>query len=743
MEDKTPHNSVLNLSKTTKLSSAELSLLDKGMSFIPYHKVKKWDNKLGIHDLTRYHRRLKLAFFFEDDDNDDSLDGDIPRFTPPSQWEPRDSKIPRNLKKLITRDLETLTSLVPHDLDQRHNNLTESEQKAMHNLTKKDNLVLKVSDKSNTLVVMDRDEYVTEALRQLNDSNFYVKLEKPIFQDTASEYLDLLFQLRDQEFISDKQLQYLRGAPNPRARTFYLLPKIHKEKTKWSSPHMPPGRPIVSDCSSESYQIAEYLEYHLHPLSDKHPSYLKDTYDFIEKVKHISLNQHDWLFTIDIDSLYTNIETERGLLAVKKAMQMSPNPNRPDQILLRLLELSLTRNDFEFNGDFYLQTRGTAMGKRFAPSYANIYMADWEASVLSKCPLKPKFYFRFLDDIYGVWPHGNNTFPDFITILNNHHPYIKVKFELNYWKVNFLDTTTFRQTLNPTSSQPSGLHIKVYFKPTDTHALLHKQSYHPKHTFPAIIKAQLTRFWRICSQEKDFHSAVNILFRALKSRGYSSQFLNRTRRQWLYKKSLSNISTHNVSALGRKIPLILPYSATSQDFAQKLRGNLKQVFINENLTLRVITAYRRQRNLKDFLIKSRLKALTRRTNEKIHHKTKNGRFVVNRTTHKAYACPYISLNTTNCIYLITCHKCKIQYVGQTKNSIRSRLHHHTHNIRTLKKSETHLVNHFLEHGVSQLRIQGLSHEADWTLGQRLKMEKSRIKKLSTFYPTGLNQRQEV
>ena len=37
--------------------------------------------------------------------------------------------------------------------------------------------------------------------------------------------------------------------------------------------------------------------------------------------------------------------------------------SRPDVYLLRLLEISLTKNDFEFNKEFFLQISGTAMGK--------------------------------------------------------------------------------------------------------------------------------------------------------------------------------------------------------------------------------------------------------------------------------------------------------------------------------------------------------------------------------------------
>lgn len=30
----------------------------------------------------------------------------------------------------------------------------------------------------------------------------------------------------------------------------------------------------------------------------------------------------------------------------------------------------------EFNKEFFLQIKGTAMGKKFAPAYANIFMAE-------------------------------------------------------------------------------------------------------------------------------------------------------------------------------------------------------------------------------------------------------------------------------------------------------------------------------------------------------------------------------
>lgn len=63
----------------------------------------------------------------------------------------------------------------------------------------------------------------------------------------------------------------------------------------------------------------------------------------------------------------------------------NPDPKRPTKELMELLKINLTRNDFEFNEEYFLQIKGTAMGKKFAPSYTNRYMSIWEKEALAKC----------------------------------------------------------------------------------------------------------------------------------------------------------------------------------------------------------------------------------------------------------------------------------------------------------------------------------------------------------------------
>ena len=107
---------------------------------------------------------------------------------------------------------------------------------------------------------MDKDKYISEGYRQLGNPSHYKKLNKPIFHSTGQKINEILSDLYQQNFISSKQLFYLKPPLESRARRFYLLPKIHKPLDKWPIKNqMPPGRPIVSDCDSETYRV-EYID---------------------------------------------------------------------------------------------------------------------------------------------------------------------------------------------------------------------------------------------------------------------------------------------------------------------------------------------------------------------------------------------------------------------------------------------------------------------------------------------------
>ena len=106
------------------------------------------------------------------------------------------------------------------------------------------------------------------------------------------------------------------------------------------------------------------------------------------------------------------------------------------------------------------------MGKQFAPSYANIFMANWETEALNKSYLKPSLYLRYLDDIFILWDHGLEQFHTFFEILNTHNPAVKLTSRIEKQSIDYLDVTIFK---GPSLIKNKTLDTKVFFKPTDTH----------------------------------------------------------------------------------------------------------------------------------------------------------------------------------------------------------------------------------------------------------------------------------
>ncbi len=665
---------IVNLSSKV-LSPEEKSILEKGLNFIPTPADVDRD-RIQV-AVAEFGRKVKLAYHFEG-----GTRFTRPRFMPKSQWTPSDNKIHPNILKRLDEMEKEIKDL---RVRKGYPNLKVGELRAIKKLRQNQNIVIKKADKGSATVIMDMEDYVREGNRQLDNPKHYRKLSHPIYHKTAARISKIVQKLKNNGYINEKQRSYLSPPDTPRPRRFYMLPKIHKDPKKWTVPNkIPPGRPIVSDCSSESYSISEYIDYHLRPLATSHPSYLKDTGDFLHKISQVEVPDDALLVTLDVDGLYTNIDNHAGLQAVKQRLYENPMRGRPDKELLELLKISLENNDFEFNDEWYLQVWGTAMGKKFAPHYANIFMAKWEQEALAKCPKKPLVYFRFLDDIFIVWTHSRSDFNDFFQILNEHQASIKLKSEINDTSIDFLDVTLFK---GKHFKNKNMLDTKVFVKPTDTHQLLHKKSFHPKHTFSGILKSQFLRFNRICNNQEDFDEACNRLIRALQKRHYSKRFLRRIKSNTL--KEIKDQLETGPRAKGKtsKCPITrcgtcLYFDPTSE--FENTRDSTKCT-IRQNLTC----------------------------------------------------------GSENVIYLIRCKKCNQQYVGQTGQTLRKRFTHHKLSIN--KNTPNPVGKHFNQEDhslqdccitpIEQLSVRKDKKDNKFAL---IKREIYWINRLGTAYPHGMN-----
>ena len=66
-------------------------------------------------------------------------------------------------------------------------------------------------------------------------------------------------------------------------------------------------------------------------------------------------------------------------------------------------------------------------------------MAALEEDFLETLIKKPWPWWRYIDDIFMIWQHGENELKIFLDKLNNFHPYFKFTCEHSREKVNYLD----------------------------------------------------------------------------------------------------------------------------------------------------------------------------------------------------------------------------------------------------------------------------------------------------------------
>ena len=83
---------------------------------------------------------------------------------------------------------------------------------------------------------------------------------------------------------------------------------------------------------------------------------------------------------MDVKALYTNIPIDEGLQALKEALDQKQNKSVASKVIVTLMSLILTLNNFVFNDKNYLQVKGCAMGTISAPPYANMFMGKFEES---------------------------------------------------------------------------------------------------------------------------------------------------------------------------------------------------------------------------------------------------------------------------------------------------------------------------------------------------------------------------
>ena len=295
----------------------------------------------------------------------------------------------------------------------------------------------------------------------------------------------------------------------------YGLPKVHKSSV--------PCRPVCSAIRTPTESISKYLTDMLKPISsNRHGSDVKDTFDFVDRIKDKDLQQYH-MVSFDVCSLFTNVPLKETIDICMDRLYRGNEENKPhipEHVFRKLLEQCVCNNTFVFNGVVYVQIDGVAMGNSLGPVLANVWMSHLEETYFYECEFFPRdLYVRYVDDIFCLFRNYEDI-DKFHQFINSIHP--STKFELEYESENKL---TFLDTVVTRSTTPSPV-IATHVKASDRGLIYDFSSFVPLKYKMNLISTLFYRCYKIASSWHIFHSDASRLTKRLVNNGFPRRLVN-------------------------------------------------------------------------------------------------------------------------------------------------------------------------------------------------------------------------
>ena len=287
-------------------------------------------------------------------------------------------------------------------------------RKRIEDICKQNKLIIVGSDKTKRTLLLDREVYVHLGEMFLSDTLQYA----PATMGDVNKTLQLSHQLlkkvgarlRVGTSQKDKLLQY-----DAKPANMSFLIKDHKNPVSTilangEEINSYPLRPIASVHGTAMDTIDWILQPILTELAKLVPANLEDAAQFIQSLEELPPPKAHCTykyFSLDVVNLYPSVPVDVGVRVVTRLLNLHPEVDLfglHKEDVVELLNGVCYNYYVGFNNKVYHQEKGVPMGARFAPPFAIILMHHIETLALAKLPirLKPKLYYRYIDDIIMV-----------------------------------------------------------------------------------------------------------------------------------------------------------------------------------------------------------------------------------------------------------------------------------------------------------------------------------------------------
>ncbi|CAF2953462.1 unnamed protein product [Rotaria sp. Silwood2] len=475
---------LLLLDVDLNLSLAQTAMLIKGIKYIT--PCQSQFSKQSIDDIVRQqYTRLSSNVQRCLDDH-----GEVAR-------QPEDKEAFPALKYLL---YELQSKPLPHKLQIRARRECVVMTSIVQLLCNRPDLIIRRTDKSKVLYIGNALEFASKASEYMIKTNAYRELTNdhcPL-SDTQNVVTSLLKYLLRRGAINEYQHKKMTPKKNDlELAHLYFIPKPHKLDCSL--------RPITAAIHAPTTMMSKFLNDLLAPVFIRvaRKTTFINGFDLIRTLEKYAsdgcLKPNTLFITFDITNLYTMIPRQGTLEAFKRFLERHLKRGKIGTLsiddLMRMAHLVLDTNVFVYEGKYYKQVRGGAMGSAFTQTLANIYMFEWEHELSQRQISNDEIYGRYIDDAFMT----TNLSQDQIKIELEKAAKKDSNIEITYTIascIDFLDVV-----VNNNNGQ---LITSIYHKPAAEPYILPYTSDHPRHVHRNIPYAALLRAARICSNIDDF-----------------------------------------------------------------------------------------------------------------------------------------------------------------------------------------------------------------------------------------------
>ena len=518
-------NCVINLSsKIEEVSPHQLYLFYLGKKFAPTPPLPDY-SQFRL-DILQFAYKLRWAWYWF--------------CNPPKvvkDMSVQDIAIKEMEKKLIKADetkpmkvsnnhcLELFIQRTTKDLLQTNNsirsklpdNLPMESRKALEDMEKWKDIVIRPADKGSRYFFLDREDYVKRVREHIHDEETFQKVDKAqAEEETKLAIINWCSKYKNEIGLTDKIYQFVTPDDFCKPGNNYVNPKAHKPEKNY------PGRMISTGCASAIKNLSALTA---HELTKVELDYaIQDTNHILRKIDEINeLGALSGVTSVihasfDIEAMFPNISKEIGLQQCRAHLDKRKDPIFSTDCIIDALEITLDNNITEFEKETFRQIKGTAMGPKNACAYADTAIDRLDHEVLDgSWELPPILWARFRDDVYVPWTFGQQNLERFHDWLNTRIPGIKFTLNSSEHGTEFLDLFIYVKN--------GKLHSKQYSKPCDDHAFLVPSSCHPSHTIRNIPYSTALRIYKHTSEPAEYDKAKSEYTNYLKARGYCIEII--------------------------------------------------------------------------------------------------------------------------------------------------------------------------------------------------------------------------